>query len=338
MVAVVPAAATTPGFGVVDTVDVAVEPFGATTAPDGRTVWVANSGPLDDHIGRVGHTVTVLGTRTHAIQSVIDVGIFPEDIAFAFGGRQAFVTDSTDATISVIDATTRTVTQTIDLAPIPVTFPFGVVATRDSRKVYVTTVGGASDAGIVVLDNRDPHHVRVAGTITLPGFTGRPALTPDGRLLVVPRGRSDGGPEAVLIDTATDRVVADIGLTDAGGPQAATITPDGRFAYVGIFGGVLGGDGGVAVVDLTRRTTIRVIATPAPEVHGVRVSPDGRFVIATNFHSASISLISTRSNRVVATVPVGNRPNDVAFSPGGRRAFVTNQGDTTVSVVSVPRS
>lgn len=332
-----PASATSPGFGVVATIDVAVEPFGATTAPDGRTVWVANSGPLDDHIGRTGHTVTVLDARTHAIQSVIDVGIFPEDIAFARGGRQAFVTNSTDATISVIDATTRRVTQTIDLAPIPLTFPFGVIASRDSRKVYVSTVGGASDAGIAILDNRDPRHVRIGGTITLPGFTGRPALTPDGRLLVVPLGQIQGGPEAVLVDTTTDRVVANISLAEAGGPQAATVTPDGRFAYVSIFGGVLGGNGGVAVVDLARRATVTVIATPAPEVHGVRISPNGRFVIATNFRGASVSLISTAVNRVVATVPVGNKPNDIAFSGNGHRAFVTNQGDTTVSVLSVPR-
>jgi YVTN family beta-propeller protein len=332
-----PASADSSRFGVIATVDVAVEPFGDQVAPDGRTLWVANAGPPDGHIGTTGHTVTVLDARTYAIQSVIDVGLFPEDIAFARGGRQAFVTNSTDGTVSVIDTRTRTVTQTIDLAPIPMTFPFGIIATRDSRKVYVTTFGGASDAGLAILDNSDPRHVALGGIVTLPGFTGRPALTPNGRLLVVPRGTVDGGPEAVLIDTATDRIVADVSLSDAGAAQAATVTPDGRFAYVSIFGGVLGGNGGVAVVDLARHTTVTVIATPAPEVLGVDASPDGRFVIATNFHLATVSVISTATNRIVANIPVGNRPNDTAFTANGRRAFVTNQGDTTVSVLALSR-
>jgi YVTN family beta-propeller protein len=323
-------------FDVVATVDIAVEPFGATTAPDGRTVWVANAGQLDEHIGNTGHTVTVLDARTYAIRSVIDVGLFPEDIAFAYGGRQAFVTNATDGTVSVIDTATRTVTQTIDLAAIPMTFPFGVIATRNSKKVYVTSVGLASDVGVAILDNSNPQNVTIGGAITLPGFTHRPALTPDGRLLVVPRVQIGGGPEAVLIDTATDRVVANVSLASAGGPQAATVTPDGRFAYVGIFGGVLGGDGGVAVVDLTQRTTVTVIATPAPEVHGVRVSPNGRFVIATNFRLGTVSVISTATNRIVANVQVGENPNDIAFTANGHHAFVTNQGDTTVSVVALP--
>jgi YVTN family beta-propeller protein len=337
IVAARPAAAESSGFDVVATVDVAVEPFGATTAPDGRTVWIANAGPLDGHMGDTGHTVTVLDARTYAIQSVIDVGLFPEDIAFAHGGRQAFVTNSTDGTVSVIDTATRRVTQTIDLTGIPMTFPFGVIATRNSRKVYVTGVGLASDAGVAILDNSNPRRITIGSTITLPGFTHRPALTPDGRLLVVPRVQLGGGPEAVLIDTTTDRVVDVISLDSAGGPQAATVTPNGRFAYVGIFGGVLGGEGGVAVVDLARRAVVTVIRTPAPEVHGVRASPDGRFVIATNYRLGTISVIATATNTIVANVEVGAEPNDIAFTTDGRRAFVTNQEDTTVSVVALPR-
>jgi YVTN family beta-propeller protein len=332
-----PVSAGTTRFGVVATIDVAVNPFGDATPQGGRTVWVANSGPLDGEAGGIGHTVTVLDARTYAIQSVIDVGVFPEDIAFARGGRQAFVTNSTDATVSVIDTASRTVTQTIDLAPIPITFPFGIVATQDSRKVYVTSIGAASDATVAILDNRDPEHVAIGGSITLPGFTGRPALTPNGRLLVVPRGQVGGGPEAVLIDTATDSIVANVSLASAGGPQAATVTPDGRFAYVGIFGGVLGGDGGVAVVDLARKALVTVIAMPAPEVHGVNASPDGRFVIATNFSLGTVSVISTTTNRIVADIDVGTNPNGTAFTPNGSRAFVTNQGDTTVSVLALPR-
>src|SRR5216683_1317515 len=325
-------------FQVVATVNVQVNPFGDTTAPDGRTIWVANCGPPTGHIGTTGHTVTVLDAKTYAIRSVIDVGVFPEDIAFTHAGRQAFVTNSTDATVSVIRTATRSVSQTIGLSGIPMTFPFGIIASRDSRKVFVTSVGGASPASIAVLDDTHPARVRIGGTITLPAFTGRPALTPGGRLLVVPRGRTEYGspPEATLISASTSRVVADLRLTGPGATQAATVTPDGRFAYVSIFGGVLGGNGGVWVIDLARRSTVAVIRTPDPEVFGVNASPDGRFVFATGFSLGEVSVIAVATNRIVASIAVGSQPNEVAFTRDGSKAFVTDQGDTTVSVVAIP--
>jgi YVTN family beta-propeller protein len=338
---IAPAASASPdnGFHVIKTVDVKVNPFGDTTAPDGRTVWVANSGPTGNPAGTVGHTVTVLNSRTYAIQSVINVGVFPEDIAFTHGGRQAFVTNSTDGTVSVIDTATRKVTQVIDLSAVQMTFPFGVIATPDSRKVYVTTLGDTSAASIAVLNDTNPAHVTIESTIGPAGFANRPALTPDGRLLVVPFGRtgSSSQPEVLLIDTRTDQVTGDLLLAGPGATQAATVTPDGRFAYVSIFGGeYYGGTGGIWVIDLAKRSTVTVIQTPDTEDEGVNISPDGSLVFATDFSLGKVSVISTATNRIIANVRVGNLPNETAFTPDGHRAFVTNQGDTTVSVISIP--
>src|SRR6266536_1936651 len=254
-------AAANPQFQVIATVDVGVNPFGDTIAPDGNTVWVANAGTPG---GASGHTVTVLDASTFATQSVIGVGNFPEDIAFASAGSQAFVTNSSDATVSVINTSTRTVGQTVNLSTVPMLFPFGVVATKDSQKVFVTSVGSQRDTSldnIAVLDNSSPSNVFVGAAIHVEGATGRPALTPDGSLLVVPRGRGDlAPPETLLVDPATNQIVGDLTLGRAGATQAATVTPDGRFAYVSI----LGGTGGVWVIDLATRSTVTVIPTPDP--------------------------------------------------------------------------
>jgi YVTN family beta-propeller protein len=335
------AASASPGhdFSVVKTVDVKVNPFGDTTAPDGKTIWVANSGPVGaSGTGSEGHTVTVLDAHTATIQSIIDVGVFPEDITFAHGGRQALVTNSTSGTVSVIDTATRTVTQTIDLSAVNLTFPFGIVATKDSSKVYVTTLGNTSPASIGVLNDTNPAHVTIESTIGPAGFANRPALTPDGRLLVVPfsRPESSSPPETLLIDTRTDQVTGDLQLTTPGAPQAATVAPDGRFGYVSIFGGeYYGGTGGIWVIDLAKRSTVAVIQTPDAENEGVNVTPDGKFVFATDFSIGEVSVLSTATNQIVANVKVGDEPNESAFTPDSRHAFVTNQGDTTVSVISI---
>ncbi|MCI0724187.1 MAG: hypothetical protein L0338_35285 [Acidobacteria bacterium] len=320
-------------FPVIATIDVAVNPFGATVAPDGGTVWVANSGTVTIN----GNTVTVIDANTFAIQSTITVGFFPEDIAFARAGTQAFVTNSTSATVSVIDTAARVVTQTVDLAAVPMQFPFGVIASKNDTKVFVTSAGGQRDTSlrnIGILDNTNPANVVVNGAITVQGFTGRPALTPDGSLLIVPRSRGDfGPPEVLLIDPATNQIVDTIFQDPrVGAVLDVAVTPDGRFAYAGIFGGF----GGVWVIDLVTRSTVTVIPTLDSRIHGVGITPDGRFVFVTNFILGSVSVISTATNQIVETVPVGNLPNEVTVTPDSTKAFVTNQGATTVSVISIP--
>jgi YVTN family beta-propeller protein len=109
------------------------------------------------------------------------------------------------------------------------------------------------------------------------------------------------------------------------------ITPDGKFAYVDIYGQ----HGGVWVIDLAARSTVTVVHL-ATEAFGGAITPDGRFVFATELDLAKVVVISTATNSVAATVSVGNFPNDVAVTPDSSKAFVTNQGDTTISVISIP--
>src|SRR6185295_2612720 len=92
-------------FDVIATLDVGDSPFGVTTSPDGTTVWIANSGGLFANSNKV----TVLNASSFAIETVITVGNFPEDTAFTDDGSQAFVTNSSDSTVSVINTATRTV-------------------------------------------------------------------------------------------------------------------------------------------------------------------------------------------------------------------------------------
>ena len=91
--------------------------------------------------------------------------------------------------------------------------------------------------------------------------------------------------------------------------------------------------------------------------HNVQVSPDGKLVWVTNngepvqaadasahkgmaqgAHDAmaqpgAVWVIDTRTDAVIAKVPVGMHPAHVVVSPDGRLAYVTNGGDNTVSVI-----
>jgi YVTN family beta-propeller protein len=327
-------ATATPQFQVVATINVGVNPFGDAMTPDGSSLWVANSGTSSTP----GNTVTLVNPTTYAIQGTITVGRFPEDIAFARAGSQAFVTNDDDNTVSVINTATRTVTQTVDLTSIPMAFPSGIVATPDSSKVFVTSVAGQRDTSadnIAVLNSSNPANVTVGGTIHLVGSIGRPAITPDGSLLVT--GHDNGleaPPGVTLIDPATNRIVNELALNEVGVVPGATITPNGRFAYVTKFS-IDGGTGQVWVINLATQSTAAIIPMPDRSVYGITASPDGRFVFATDFSLGEVTVISTATNQIIANIPVGPNPNDVAFSPDSSKAFVTNEGNTTVSVISI---
>lgn len=47
----------------------------------------------------------------------------------------------------------------------------------------------------------------------------------------------------------------------------------------------------------------------------------------------AVSVIDTSTNTVTASIPVGNGPLGVVFSPDGTRAYVTNGSDDTISVI-----
>jgi YVTN family beta-propeller protein len=58
-----------------------------------------------------------------------------------------------------------------------------------------------------------------------------------------------------------------------------------------------------------------------------------RLAYVTNSAEGTVSAIETSSGGVVATVPVGAEPVDVAISPDGSRAYVANRADGTISVI-----
>jgi YVTN family beta-propeller protein len=216
-------------------------------------------------------------------------------------------------------------------------FPTGVAVTPDNSKVYVTSIGAQQDASrqnIAVLNNSNPANVTIGSTITLTGNTGRPAVTPDGSQLVA--GHDFGAaapPGAVFVNTANNAILADLRLNEGGVCPGTAITPDGRFAYLTKFAN--GGTGKVWVIDTATHATVTTIPTPDTAMQGMRITPDGRFAFATDFHLNQVTVIDTATNQIIANVPVGAFPNDIAFTPDSTKAFVTNQGATTVSVISI---
>lgn len=321
-------------FTVVKTINVNIQPFGITPSPDGQTMWVANSGSVFANSNKI--TIIDIPSLTEEANK-ITVGNFPEDIAFTGDGSHAVVTNSSDATISVIDTASRTVLQTISIAPDGLSFPFGITFNKNDDKIFVSTQGGSTNS-IAILDSHSISNVQLAGTVAAAGLTGRPGLRPIANELLVPAAPLETGPpQLFVINPSSGNVAHALALTgNTAFPNDIAITPDGRFAYISLFD-FSGGTGGVWVVDIQSLRTVTVINTGDPGVFGMGITPNGRFVFATNFIHNQVVAIDTSTNTIVATIPVGRQPNKVAVTLDNTEAFVTNQNDTTVSVISLPQ-
>ena len=68
-------------------------------------------------------------------------------------------------------------------------------------------------------------------------------------------------------------------------------------------------------------------------VNGVLAHPDGKRVFVTSGGNGSVQVIDTSSQRIVAEVPVGRRPWNMALTPDGRKLYVACGRSNAIAVV-----
>lgn len=137
------------------------------------------------------------------------------------------------------------------------------------------------------------------------------------------------------------------GLTDTSGccPISVALTPNGRTAYVANGGDL--GDSTVDVFDTLSKTKIATVDLSGVDGEGspvgVAVTPDGAraFVAHGGGEGCSpcstVSIINTATNTLQGTINLGEGvrgPRNIAFTPNGSLAYVTNQFSDNVSVIN----
>ncbi|WP_292387532.1 PGF-pre-PGF domain-containing protein [Methanosarcina sp. UBA5] len=277
-------------------------------------------------------------------------------------GPYAYITNSGDNNVSVIDTATNKVT-----AMIPVgNYPMGVAVTPDGKNVYVTNFFGHTISVIDATKNK------VTATIPVENAPRGVAVSPDGKRVYVPHPDL-GNPSnntILIIDTATNEVEATVlvgkipfgvavaldgkkvyvtNLDDktvsvidtaantviatipvGNNPRGVAISPDGKRVYVACDEG--SNNGYIYVIDAVKnKVTATALVGSFPDV--VAVTPNGNRVYVTNGLSNTISVIDTATNKVIATIPVGSTPDGVAVTPDGSKVYVTNYLSNNVSVI-----
>ena len=228
----------------------------------------------------------------------------------------------------------QTVTATVPVG----SGPEDVAVTPNGAYAYVTNYGTFGGGTTVSVINTATNTV----TATITGFNSPDgvAVTPNGAYVYV---ANSGNNSVSVISTATNSVTTTIPVGND--PISVALTPNGAYAYVTNWN-----SGTVSVINTTTNTVTATVpvgtgptsaaiapkGTPPGLINpvGVAVTPNGKYAYVTNEGNESVSVISTATNKVTATVTVGIYPYAVAVTPNGACVYVTNDYSGSVSVIS----
>lgn len=302
--------------------------------PDGARAYVTNT---------PNNSVTVLDIASASVITSITVGLRPKGIVMLPDGSRAYVANSGTNDVSVIDTRPgspgyNTVVNTIGVGIEPV----DIVASGVGPRLYVANY----TSGTVSIIDANPGNGtfdQVVKTVNTGTGCGAVAITPDGGRLYV------GTAEGVVVVDLTDFVVKTINTGTGCGSIA--ITPDGTIVLALLYNGTL------AVIDAapgsaTFNNVVKTINT-GTGAGAVSISPDATlaYVTSPDGNSVLVYQIIRSDNQgasstvpgpsitltLVATIPVGNGPSDIAIDPSGSGlGLVPNASSGTITFIGLP--
>jgi YVTN family beta-propeller protein len=205
-------------------------------------------------------------------------------------------------------------------------------AGAETPQIYIANNGAKTVHAVDAATN--------AGTsITTNGTVGEEpnglAVNPEGTKVIVAEGASS---EVQVITVASHAIGAKVEVPKVGGkksrPDAVAITPSGQTAYI-----VDGANNLVYPFTISSSTLGTGIAVGTQGDPGaIAVSPNGEDVYVANYGSRSVSVISTATNKVTATVTIGagttGKPIALAVSANSAHLYVADQGHSQIDDIA----
>ncbi len=255
-------------------------------SPDHRTLAVVSIG---------SNSVTFIDTATNAVKQVTYIGRSPHEAFFTPDGTEVWVTVRGENFISVLDAKSFAEKTRI-------TTPSGPgmqIFSPDGKYGYICSSFNPETDVVTVADQKIIAKVKQESP-----FCPNIAATPDGQQVWFTL--KDVGKTQVFDARPPFNLIKTIETTNH---VNFARTAKGTFAYV-----TIGGTNEVKVFrtdDFSQVATIAVGKLP----HGVCPSGDGTRVYVGLENNDALTAIDTATNRAVATVPIGQAPQAIAYVP-----------------------
>jgi YVTN family beta-propeller protein len=333
-----------------------LSPIEIAVSPDGRLLYV---------VCQDSDELRVIDTATGKVVKSVAVGHMPRGIAITRGGDTLYVTSAWSDNVSVIDAKSLEVVKTL-----PAGFePSGAALDGTERTLYVAN-RLTNDVSVIDLNTGRETRRLLAGR-GASYLTTSPDGKLIYCTHIYPEPRRFRDPpisEITVIDTNTQTVVERKTLSNVAGVFHTALSSDGKLGVIAqlrpknllplahvehgwAFGDTLtlfGSDvGGLVQIPLDELD--HYYALP----WGVAIAPDKSKIFLTTAGSQSVTVLdvsrvlkSVRAHRrpfvndlsasaeyVSSRIAVGHNPRGVASSPDGKRLYVANRLDDSISVI-----
>lgn len=266
-------------------------------------------------LSQAGVTTVSVGVQVGA-GDALGVNGTPFAVAVSRDGKRAYVTDTANGRVSVLDIATRSVIGSIAVGGGP-----AGIAVADDGRAYVVN---SADGTVTVFDTATNAVVRPYVYVGS-GATGI-AVNATGTRVVVANGNEDS---VSVIDTGTYGVTR---VVVGDGPYGVAISGN-RALITNEY------DDTVSVLDLTTNTVAATIAVgDAP----TGIAAAGNRAVVTNAGSTTtpddgtVSIIDLDTLTVIGSpIAAGDSPVAVVIDATGTRAYVADMEKSTVSVLDV---
>ena len=293
----------------------------AALEPEGQYLYVPNRSSSD---------VAVIDHATQRLIARVEVGKVPHQVAVSDRLGKLVASNTADNTISIIDLATLRVEATLTLDHEPEHMEL-------SPNGLVLAVGNIGAGTVSLISLEEAREVaRVDGLFEPHNLT----FSADGSLLYV---ANLGAEHVSVVDVAEARVVNEIPVAEptalaakGGGTSEeyqgiinVTRTPDGRLGFAAH------GEGNVmAVIDLSSQRKIKSLELGELPWRAYSTA-DGRFMLVPNNGDATVSVISTSSLEVVATLPGAEDMTGINTGWFETLAFVISRAENKLVVLDL---
>jgi YVTN family beta-propeller protein len=263
-------------------------------------------------------TVDVIDPATYKVVDSFRVGTLPQHVVPSYDLAHLYVTNDVGNSLTEIDPRTARPVRTI-----PVADPYNLYFTPNGRYAIVVAERMAR------LDFRNPHTFALVKSVPTPCHgVDHMDFTADGTKALA---SCEFSGQLLEVDVVHMRVVK---VFAAGGqlgmPQDVKLSPDGRVFYVADLVA-----NGVWIVNAQTFRVTGYIHT-GRGAHGLYPSRDSRYLYVSNRGEGSISVISFRTRRVVATwrLPGGGSPDMGGVSNDGKVLWLSGRYSGVVYAIS----
>lgn len=299
-------------------------------------------------VDQADNAVDVIDTARQTLHSVA-VGIAPVSIAADPTSGRAYVVNSGDGTVTIIDGTSNRVLATIAVGA----HPYSIAANTRTGLVYVshtfsdrTTVLNATTQAVTQLVTGAIDLIAIdapANTTYLLGYEAGNVAVLEGPRHALHKEKAGKHSWGMAVnDVAHTLYVARMGTGDvialhgtsssvlpAGHtPCSVAVNPRSNTVYVGNYA-----DGTVSALDA--KTGRRAATIPVGEhPQALAVDTQRNLVYVANTFSNTVTVIDAARQKAIATLPAGKAPYALAVDPGSARLYVANEaGDRPFTIV-----